>query len=219
VAEEELTAWSARIRCAVEREYLAHTNPYRQSGWHGDAHSWRVGREVILQAVPHDGSFLDIGCANGLLLESLVHWSAARGRMLTPYGIDLSPRLIHLAQQRFPAIPSHFMAADALRCTFERQHDYVHTLLEYVPEDTHAEYLKRLMVQAVAPGGRLIVSSYRILTFASPPRNVARYLESLGFSVAGDAASRGSDRRIATRSAWVCQDSLDTLARLRYPAG
>ncbi len=208
--EEDLTAWSVRIQRAVEREYLASADPYRQSGWHGDAHSWRIGREVILRAVSRNGSFLDIGCANGLLLESLFQWSAEHGNRLTPYGIDLSPRLIHLAQQRFPQFRSHFVAADALTWVPNRVFDFVHTLLEYVPPEVHVDYLQRLLSQMVAPGGHLIVSSYRILHDAGPPRNVAGYLSHLGFTVLGDAASRGKDRRIATRTAWVRKAPCDS---------
>jgi len=68
------------VRSEIARYYLADlSNPYQQSGRSNGAERWRETRHCILQAVHRDGDFLDVGCANGLLLESLIGWAAERG--------------------------------------------------------------------------------------------------------------------------------------------
>jgi hypothetical protein len=68
--------------------YLASEDPYLQSGFGGGPERWRSEREPILDAVTGDGDLLDLGCANGLLLECLVAWAEERDLTLTPYGLD-----------------------------------------------------------------------------------------------------------------------------------
>ena len=83
----------------VEDAYLATDDPIRQSGFLGGEARWREERELILDAVDRDADFLDIGCANGYLLQCLVQWARERGITLTPYGVDIGPRLVELAKQ------------------------------------------------------------------------------------------------------------------------
>ncbi len=51
---------------------------------------------------PNCRTILDIGCANGYLLESLVKWTSDRGLAVTPYGIESSEKLIAVARERLP---------------------------------------------------------------------------------------------------------------------
>ena len=39
-----------------------------QSGFNGSPERWREARHGIVEAIDGDGSFLDVGCANGLRL-------------------------------------------------------------------------------------------------------------------------------------------------------
>ena len=58
--------------------YLADpSNPYQQWGRSSGADRWEETRRCIADAVNRDGSFLDVGCANGLLLETLEQWLTA----------------------------------------------------------------------------------------------------------------------------------------------
>ncbi|MBI4023317.1 methyltransferase domain-containing protein [Candidatus Berkelbacteria bacterium] len=47
---------------------------------------WHQARAFIADAINQDGDVLDVGCANGLLLTSLIQWSP--DHQLVPYGID-----------------------------------------------------------------------------------------------------------------------------------
>ena len=63
---------------------------------------WRRARWHITEAIAGDGTFLDAGCVNGLLMESVAAWCAERGLAVEPYGVDISPALADLARQRLP---------------------------------------------------------------------------------------------------------------------
>jgi 2-polyprenyl-3-methyl-5-hydroxy-6-metoxy-1,4-benzoquinol methylase len=48
-------------------------------------------------AIDRPGSFLDVGCANGYLLESLARWSP---HAIERYGLDFSARLVEVVAMR-----------------------------------------------------------------------------------------------------------------------
>src|SRR5262245_18750715 len=91
-----------RLLESLEPAYLQSDDPIRQSGFGGGAARWRAEREPLLAAIEKDGALLDVGCANGFLLECLLQWSQPRGLTLTPHGIDMGPRLVELARARLP---------------------------------------------------------------------------------------------------------------------
>ena len=78
--------WQRRVSAALAGSYLRDDDPRWQSGFDGDAALWRQARELVLLAVPSDGSFLDVGCANGHLMESLDGWARERGLHLELHG-------------------------------------------------------------------------------------------------------------------------------------
>src|SRR5207249_2215965 len=85
-----------------ERVYLAAATPEGGSGFGGDAANWRKARQAVVDGLDRDGTFPDVGCANGLLMESVAVWAAERGIVIEPYGVDLSAGLIDLARCRLP---------------------------------------------------------------------------------------------------------------------
>ena len=89
--------------------YLSGDNPRAQSGHSGDAARWEQARRLIVDAVERDGTFLDVGCANGYLLECLDIWSRERGLALTLSGLELNPELADAARRR----PVHIAVGDA----------------------------------------------------------------------------------------------------------
>jgi SAM-dependent methyltransferase len=152
-----------------EEHYLASDDPRRQSGFGGDEARWEAARRPTARAIDRPGSFLDVGCANGYLLESLVRWSP---HPLEPYGLDFSPRLVAVARARLPQWANRFFVGDALEWEPElpQRFDFVRTELVYAPEERWRELVNRLLERVVAPGGRLIVCGY-----GSPRRGVAAH--------------------------------------------
>jgi hypothetical protein len=120
----------SREQAFHEAKYLAGANPRQQSGFGRDANDWERFRRPVVAPIDKDGSFLDVGCANGLLMESVAAWAGEGGRRIEPFG---------LASTRF---------------------DFVRTELVYVPPSRRREYAERLLEQFVAPGGLLLICSY-----------------------------------------------------------
>ena len=100
--EMDDAAWYRENRARLTAAYLSGGNPRAQSGHSGDQDHWTQARGLIADSVDRDGAFLDIGCANGFLLECLFDWVSAKGYRIEPYGLDFSPELIELARQRLP---------------------------------------------------------------------------------------------------------------------
>jgi hypothetical protein len=73
-----------------EAKYRAGTNPRQQSGFGRDERDWERFRRAGATSIDRDGSFLDIGCANGLLMESVVTWAREGGYRVEPSGLDIS---------------------------------------------------------------------------------------------------------------------------------
>ncbi|MBW4700136.1 MAG: class I SAM-dependent methyltransferase [Aphanocapsa lilacina HA4352-LM1] len=203
-----LPGWFDRHKEAIERSYLVGNDPYAQSGWASTPERWTRARRIILKAVPHSGTFLDVGCANGLLLEYLVQWANEEGVRLEPHGIDFSEALVELARTKLPAFAGNLVVANAHDWRPQRAFDYVHTLLEYVPETLQGEYLDRLLRHAVAGGGRLIVSSYSSRRTGRAALDVASRLGWLGFRVEGSALSDDEDGWVLTHTTWLAKSSL-----------
>jgi SAM-dependent methyltransferase len=201
--DTEIDQWFDSMRRDFKRWYLASDDPWRQSGCGSTPERWRLAREVILSAVERSGTFLDIGCANGLLLECLVAWAGERGIVIEPHGIDLVPELVELARKRLPAALPNLATANAFTWKPMRRYDYVHLLLEVAPPSRHREFLRCILDTAIARGGRLIVSNYGSRSKNEAPIDVAGYLSSLGFAVVGSAAAAEQDGFVLTRTAWV----------------
>ena len=89
--EIDETEWHRRIGEIITPSYLAADTPWEQSGKGGDECTWAYARSLICDAIHRDGSFLDVGCANGFLMESVHKWAAVRGRRVEPHGLDISP--------------------------------------------------------------------------------------------------------------------------------
>jgi SAM-dependent methyltransferase len=188
----------------LERAYLASDNPRGQSGFGHDETRWRQWRGVIVSAIDRDGTFLDIGCANGHLMESIAHWAAESGFDTEPYGLDISERLVELARSRLPEWSDRFFVGDASRWTPHRPFDFARTELVYVPTSDREGYIDHLLKHVVSPGGRLIFCSYgssrRPDVRAEP---VAELLDQWGYNVAGQREVRHENGRVVTRVAWI----------------
>jgi SAM-dependent methyltransferase len=190
----------------LERSYLRDGSPRGGSGFGGSAADWRAQRGHLCQAVDRDGSFLDVGCANGHLLESMVAWCAERGVRLEPYGVDLSAGLVAEARRRLPAWADRLWVGNALDWTAPggRRFDYVHTLLDLVPAARMGRMVRHQLERLVAPGGRVLASSY--VPARDRARHADRLLADLGFRVDGVTRPPTGPGRGVPPSAWIRRD-------------
>jgi len=154
--------WHARVLALVEPAYLAAQTPHAQSGKGGDVAAWEYARRLVCDAIHRDGTFLDIGCANGLLMEDVQRWAAVDGHAIEPHGVDISAKLADLACVRYPQWAERIHTANANGWTPPRHYDFVRTGLDYVPSASRRAYLQHLLDHVVAPGGRLIIGVHNL---------------------------------------------------------
>lgn len=200
----------ARLRATLEPAYLAAEEPWRQSGFSGPEARWEALRRPVADCVDRSGSFCDVGCANGYLLECVRRWAGERGVELTLAGLDVSAPLVELARRRLPDAAERLVVANAFDWVPPRRFDYVRTELVYVPADRELEYLGHLLGHYVADGGALLVANYlegdadaaaRALPGSHPTADVVRRLGHLGVTVSdvrdGVDAVKGRKTRVA----------------------
>lgn len=167
-------AWFDSNRAVLETAYLQGRAPWQQSGFGlrsgRTEHAWEALRrpvvDCLLDALPpalraEPVHFLDIGCANGYLLECGVEWGAAAGVSLVPWGLDLSDKLVALARQRLPMYADHLFTGNAWTWTPPRRFDALRTELVYVPEPLRQRYVGRLLGEFLVDGGMLLVAEYQ----------------------------------------------------------
>jgi 2-polyprenyl-3-methyl-5-hydroxy-6-metoxy-1,4-benzoquinol methylase len=193
-------AWHARILGIVEPAYLAAPTPQGQSGHSGDAARWEQARRLLLDAVPDRAEVLDVGCANGFLMESLAAWAAQEGRTLEPYGLEISARLAALARERLPHWAGRIWTGNAMTWVPPRRFQVVRTGLDYVPPRRRRDFVERLLSEVVAPGGRLVVG---VFNEEKDRETVADALRSWGHEVAGATARAHRDPRLRYKAIWV----------------
>ncbi len=140
------------------KNYLASDNPRGQSGHSGDEFHYFHSHSMLLEAVNKNGSFIDVGCANGYLLESLDKWIKSLGYYhIDFYGLDISEELIELAKSRLPQWNDKLFTGNAFTWVPTMKFDFVCVKeLNYVPRDKQRDFLKHLLDHYVVQGGRLI---------------------------------------------------------------
>jgi hypothetical protein len=184
--------WHEAMAALVVPAYLTATTPEGGSGHSGTAADWEWSRGVVAEAIDRPGTFLDVGCANGLLMASVHRW-----RGVEPYGLEIAPELAAAARARYPAWADGIFVGNALFWQPPRPFDYVRTNLEYVPSPRRAELVAHLLSYA----GRLIVGKYNEEV---AQRGVEADLTALGLTVSGRAERpHRNEPRLAYRVLWI----------------
>jgi hypothetical protein len=195
--------WFAEHERVLTAAYLARHDPRAQSGHSGDEPRWEAARRPVLAAVDADGDFLDVGCANGYLMESVHRWAAEDGWSIEPYGLDISTGLAELARRRLPHWADRIWVGNALHWRPERRFDYVRTGLEYVPAGRRVDLVAHLLDVAVAR--KLIIG---VMNEARDAPWRAQELVEAGFRIAGRREwPKPDDPRVVRRVCWIDRDN------------
>jgi SAM-dependent methyltransferase len=197
--------WYQRGMSVITPAYLAGDNPRSQSGHSGDEKHWRHARSLVAEAMDRDGDFLDVGCASGYLMECVQLWAGERGVRIEPYGLDIAPELAELARRRLPRWAGRIWVGNAIDWVPPRRFDFVRTGLEYVPRRRQPDLIRRLLAEAVAPGGRLIIGTHNEeidQTRTEPSQEET--LASWGFRIAGSLRRpHYNDGRLEYGLCWI----------------
>ena len=174
------------------------------SGSSGGLDRWERRRRVLADAFDHDGSWLDIGCANGLLMETLAQWTAEKGIRIEPYGLDLSARIAQAARERLPQWADRIFAGNVMTWEPPRRFDYATVIADAVPASARRELLARLESKFLNSTGRLIFSIYIPRAPEPPAENppASEVLRRFGYDVAGETEAR-IDGELKTSTAWT----------------
>ena len=113
-----------------------------------------------MDAIDRDGTFLDVGCASGYLMECVQRWAQERGKSVEPYGLDIAPELVALARSRLPQWADRIFTGNIISWQPPMRFDFVRSGLGYVPRHRRRELLERLLREVVAPDGRLIIGTF-----------------------------------------------------------
>jgi SAM-dependent methyltransferase len=196
-------AWFRDVRRLLEAHYLAADDPYAQSGKSGGAASWEQGRRFIAGACHRSGTFLDVGCANGQLMESMVGWALAdRGVRIEPYGLDISPGLAALARRRLPAWADRIWVGNAWDWEPPRRFDVVHAMPDVVPDHLRRPWLDRMVARFLLPGGRLVLHANDPYPEDVDRRTLPDLLSEAGVRASGELV-RERPGKPAVRAAWL----------------
>ena len=171
--------WDRRTAELLEDAYVAAgAGPGGSGSGETSEGAWRAKRQHLAVPMDRDGTWLDVGCANGHLLATLPAWAAERGVTIEPHGLELLPRVAELARSLHPELAGSIWTGSVMSWTPPTRFRYVTTLDDAVPPDRLDVLVTRLLRDFVAPGGRLIVSSYT--TRGQPPRRLFEDLTGAG---------------------------------------
>jgi len=149
------------IREYIDEEPAEELSPWRKSSKSGTFSDWVRLHIPLVECINTSGSFLDISCANGFLLECLLEWTRHKGLALMPFGLDHSFPVLESAKSRLPEYRDNFFLGNAWEWIPPRQFDYVRTDLSAVPASLRESYIQNLLDNFVAPGGKILVSQQR----------------------------------------------------------
>lgn len=190
--------WFKAMQALVTPAYLAGANPRAQSGHSGDERRWREARSLVSDTFDRDGTFLDVGCASGHLMETTREWAAHRGLTIEPYGLDISSELGALARRRLPGWRDRIRVGNALWWRPPERFTFVRTSLEYVPAHRRGELVGHLLDATTEH--RLVIGP---VTEEHDVHELEQTLRDAGFVPNGLIERPYDDPRLVRRVVWV----------------
>jgi SAM-dependent methyltransferase len=201
VSPNDLRDWFDEIRLLLEQGYLAAETSWEQSGKSGSFEEWTRLRIPVSECIDASGTFLDIGCANGFLLECLLNWTRRKGIRIEPYGLDYSEKLAALARQRLKSFSKNIFVGNAWSWEPPMRFDYVRTEICYVPMNLAGAFVSRLLSRFLTENGKLLVAQYRSRRENLAGNWIDDHLRALGFSVTESRSGFSGDGLELTRVA------------------
>ena len=194
--------WHEAMAALVKDAYLAADNPYGQAGHSGNASTWEASRAFIAEALHVSGTFLDVGCASGILMESVQRWGLAKNLTIEPYGLEIIPELAQLAKRRLPAWADRIHVGNIRTWgPPKNRFDFVLIRPEYAPPSRRAEMIRHVQRNVLHPKGRLIVF---VGSEERESRKVESDMSSHGLNATGRAEiPHSKDARLVRRLFWI----------------
>jgi SAM-dependent methyltransferase len=183
--------WHEAMAALVVPAYLAAESAPGGSGSSRDDSGWEYARSLLADAVRPGQSFLDVGCANGHLMECMAAWAGVE-----PYGLEISPELADLARRRLPRWADRIWVGNAAEWTAPRQFDVLRTGLDYVPQPRRGAYVGHLLGLA----DRVVVG---VFNEERKARTLEAEVASWGFRITGRVEREHPHPQLAYRAFWV----------------
>ena len=183
--------WHRAMAALVVPAYLTAETAEGGSGSSRDAAGWKYARSLLADAVEPGWAFLDIGCANGHLMESMAAWAEVE-----PYGLEIAPELAELARRRLPQWADRIWVGNAADWTPPRRFDAIRAGLDYVPPDGRRDLVEHLLGYC----GRLVIG---VFNEEREERKLEAEVAGWGFSVVGRAERDHPHPRLAYRAFWI----------------
>ncbi len=206
--------YSARIIGWLEKSYLAadeRGDVLGGSGSSGDMASWEKRRRVIARAFDRNGAWLDVGCANGLLMATLPIWVAGKGFAIEAHGLELSARVAERARIRYPHFADRIWTGNVMSFEPLIRFGFVTAISDSVAPNRCAAMVERIAALYLKRGGRVILSCYGPGGFITSTKASAddprRFIAEAGLRVAGYAEHRDEENNLTkVRTAWADVD-------------
>lgn len=197
--ETQLRDWFTSLKEELETAYLKNDKPWEQSGYYGSEEKWVQARKPVADCIETSGSFLDIGCANGYLIECVIRWTAERNLTVSPYGLDISEKLVELARARLPGYSANLYTGNGWDWENPVKFDYIRTELVYVPEHLRKRYIERIMKEYLVKEGRLLLCEYGRSPASEHGLSLKSMLEEWGYSVVKQVSGYYDGDALASR--------------------
>jgi len=187
--------WHEAVAGLIVPAYLAADTPEGGSGSSRDAAGWERARSLVADSTEAGQSFLDIGCANGHLMESMARWAGVE-----PHGLEISPELAELARRRLPRWADRIWVGNALDWRPPRRFDVVRTTIDYVPVPRRQALVEHLLSYA----GRVVIG---VFNEERDLRTQEQLVTGWGLEVAGRSERRHPHPRLAYKAFWIDAES------------
>jgi SAM-dependent methyltransferase len=183
--------WHEAMAGLVVPAYLAAGTAPGGSGSSRDAAGWEYARSLLADAAAPGQAFLDVGCANGHLMESMAVWAGVE-----PYGLEISPALAELARRRLPQWAGRIWVGNAADWDPPRSFGVIRTGLDYVPRPRRRDLVERLL----GFGDRVVIG---VFNEERESRTLEREVADWGFAIGGRAEREHPHPQLAYRAFWI----------------